>query len=204
MHAVPLTLPQRQLTIAPDTEAPSVGKRRARVSVSPMTIELPVSCSQSPIVRDVNRPAELPLSRDELSELLRAVLEEGGSLRLQVAGYSMVPFLQDGDLVTVAPLPYRDPRLGDVVAFLHPQHGKLTIHRVGPRHGDVWLVRGDATPESEALVPRTHIVGRVTVASRAGRRVRLGFGPERVLIALLSRWGLLRLVWHMSRALGFH
>ena len=44
----------------------------------------------------------------------------------------------------------------------------------------------------ENIVSLPGILGRVTRIERAGRRVRLGLGPERALIAVLSRRGLLR------------
>lgn len=165
---------------------------------------LNANCSSRPGAASyVSERVDLLLSGPGLNDLLQSVLEKGGSFHLRAVGFSMAPFVQDGDVVTIAPLPNGGPCLGDIVAFRHPQHGKLTIHRVVRRQSDAWLIRGDNIAESDGLVPRTHILGRITHVSRAGRRARLSLGPERVLIALLSRCGLLLLVWRMARVLSY-
>lgn len=139
------------------------------------------------------------MSGAALQEFLRAVLARGVPLRFKARGFSMSPFIQDGDVLTVAPHPGRRPRSGEVVAFCHPQTGKLLVHRVLARRGGGYLLRGDNTPEADGLIPAVHVLGRVARVERRGRRVRLGQGPERRLIALLARRELLQPV--LQRAL---
>lgn len=80
--------------------------------------------------------------------------------------------------------------VGDVVAFIHPETQLLCLHRVLSVHGDSFFIQGDNMPEKpDGMIPRESIVGRVTGIERAGRRVRLGLGPERLLLAMLSRCG---------------
>jgi hypothetical protein len=58
--------------------------------------------------------------------------------------------------------------------------------------GGNFLIQGDNMPEKpDGMIPREAIVGLVTRVERDSRRVRLGLGPERFLLALLSRYGLL-------------
>jgi hypothetical protein len=104
----------------------------------------------------------------------------------------MVPFIQDGDVLTVSPHPPRKSRLGEVVAFCHPETGKLMVHRVLARRPGGYLLQGDNTLEADGLIPFAHILGRLTRVERRGRRVRLGQGPERWLIAWLARAKLLQ------------
>jgi SOS-response transcriptional repressor LexA len=145
----------------------------------------------------VRRIEDSTLSMPALVELLRAVLERGEPFRFEAPGFSMSPFIQDGDLITVAPLSGASPGRGDVVAFLRPGSGKLIVHRVVGKRGNAFLIRGDNAEESDDLVPAENVLGRVTKVERNGRRVRLGLGPERYLIAFLTRRGLLRplLLW---------
>ena len=142
----------------------------------------------------VRRVEDSTLSMPVLVELLRAVLDRGEPFRFEAPGFSMSPFIQDSDAITVSPLSGAAPRLGDVVAFLRPDSGKLIVHRVVGKRGDAFLVRGDNAEEGDGLVPRANILGRVTRVERDGTRVYLGLGPERYLIAFLTRWGLLRLL----------
>jgi len=104
----------------------------------------------------------------------------------------MSPFIRDGDVVTVSPCPRDTMGLGDVVAFVQPCSGRLAVHRVVGRGRDSWRIRGDNTPEADGWIGHDDILGRVTRVERAGKRVRLGLGPERVLIALFSRRGWLQ------------
>jgi SAM-dependent methyltransferase len=84
------------------------------------------------------------------------------------------------------------PRIGDVVAFVQPDTGRLAVHRVIARVDAGWLVRGDNGPEPDGIVPRENLLGVVTRVERAGHDVRVGLGAERVLIALLQRANALR------------
>ncbi len=112
----------------------------------------------------------------------------------------MFPFVRDGDMIRVSPLEH-PPGLGDVVAFVHPETGRLVVHRIIARRGPSYLLRGDsARGEVEGPVPPAGLLGRVTGVQRNDRAVRLGLGPERYAIALLSRFGwLLPLVTGVGR-----
>jgi hypothetical protein len=134
----------------------------------------------------------LPLSGKALIELMQAVHARGLPFRFHAGGFSMAPFIKDGDVISVSPLSSRPPGTGDVVAFLHPETRLLCIHRVVSGSDGALLIQGDNLPDDpEGILPREAIMGRVTRVERGGRRVRLGLGPERRLIALLSRHGLL-------------
>ncbi len=131
---------------------------------------------------------ELPLSGKAVLELLRAVLSRGVPFRFRARGWSMAPFVRDGDVITVSPLRHGLPRTGDVVAFVGPGDGRLVVHRViGRREGGV-LIQGDSAPEcADGVIPGENILGQVTRVERHGRNAWLGLGPERFAIAWLSR-----------------
>lgn len=99
----------------------------------------------------------------------------------------MLPFIKDGDLVTVSPLRDASPHLGDVLAFIHPREKKLFIHRMVGKKGGSYLLRGDSLPEADGLVPKTNFLGKVEKVGRDGKPVFLGLGPERFIIAFLTR-----------------
>jgi hypothetical protein len=154
---------------------------------------------------------ECTLSIPLLIRLLGAVLEKGKSFRFEATGSSMSPFIRDGDGITVSPLLGTSPRLGDAVAFIHPESGKLVVHRVVGKRDGSYLIRGDSSSDCADLIPRAKVLGRVTRVERDGKRVYLGLGPERYLVAVMTRRGLLqpllmpvwRLVRPVVRLLGF-
>lgn len=138
----------------------------------------------------VVKAQELPLKGPALLELMRAVLDRGVPFRFCARGWSMAPFVRDGDVITVSPLQQALPRVGEVVAFVRPGAGRLVVHRVVARRGRGLLIRGDSVPEcADGTIAPEAVLGRVTRVERDGRDVWLGLGPERHLIAWLSRAG---------------
>jgi hypothetical protein len=132
-----------------------------------------------------------------LQEFLKAVLAKGVSFRFRARGFSMHPFIQDGDVLTVSPCHGKSPRPGDVVAFRHPINQKLVVHRLIARLQSGCLMRGDGSPEADGLTPWENVIGSVSRVERGERPVRLGLGPERRLIAWLSRRELLQPLIHL-------
>lgn len=127
------------------------------------------------------------MSGPGLRDLLQAVLARDMSLRFRARGFSMTPFIQDGDVITVAPFSGRKPSLGDVMAFIHPRANKLVVHRGLRQQGDAWQLCGDNVTVSDGLVPANNIIGRVNRIERNGKQLRLGIGPERIFIAFFKR-----------------
>jgi hypothetical protein len=135
----------------------------------------------------VSPGGELHLSNLGQLALLRGMAERGVTLRTTVRGFSMFPFIRDQDVLTIAPLNGRIPAVGQVVAFIRPNTGRLAIHRVIARRGAAWFIRGDNSPEPDGIVSREGLLGVVTRVERKGRNVHAGLGAERAIIALLQR-----------------
>ncbi len=117
----------------------------------------------------------------------------------------MSPSIKDGDIVIVGPLKENAPRLGEIVAFIHPKTERLLIHRVVGKRNDLYLLKGDNVSDVDDLVPQANVLGSVRRAEREGRKVPLGLGPEGILIAFLNRMGLflplVRLILRLVRPL---
>jgi signal peptidase I len=135
---------------------------------------------------------ELRLSGRGLRQLLEAVLEKRRSFRFRATGFSMSPFIKDGDVLTLSPLARGKPRLGDIVAFPNATTNGLVVHRVVEIEGDCAMTKGDNADWPDGRVPLGDVLARVTLVERGGRNVRRGLGAERLFIASLSRKGWLR------------
>jgi hypothetical protein len=101
----------------------------------------------------------------------------------------MTPTIRSGDRVTVEPL-RTTPRTGDVLAC--KLDGRLVIHRMVGRLEDCLEARGDVAPASDRPLSPGEVLGAVVRVERRGRPVLFGLGSERILLAWLSRLGLLR------------
>ncbi len=155
---------------------------------------------------------ELRLTNIEQLAVMRAVLECDAEYRTTVRGFSMHPFIRDADVVTICPLRGKPPRVGEVVAFSHPRHGRLIIHRLIENTADGWLAQGDNcdTVDGNALT-EAHILGRVIRVERQRHVVRGSLGGVGVVIAWLLRRHFLpgvmrriqRIVHRLRRLAGF-
>ena len=130
---------------------------------------------------------ELRLSNPGQLELLRGMEERGVPLRTTVRGFSMSPFIRDLDVLTISPLKNKRPRIGDVVAFSHPENGRLAIHRIIKKTFTGWVVKGDNCQEADGLVATENIIGRVIRIERNKKKVKLGLGVSGRTIAFLNR-----------------
>jgi len=144
---------------------------------------------------------EWSISGAALAELLQDVLRKGMPFTFRARGFSMSPFIKDGDDITLFPLNGISPGLGDVVAFIHKGNGLPFIHRVIGKKGNTYLLKGDNTTETDGLVSESDILGCVRMVERRGLRVFFGLGPERFLIAYLNRRGILLSSFLMLRKL---
>jgi len=133
------------------------------------------------------KPNEISFSSQALIELIESVLSKGACLRFQVKGFSMVPFIRDNDVVIISSIHNSSIGFGQPVAFRNPCSEKLTIHRVLGKNNNTYLVKGDIVFEIDGFIPKENILGVITGIERRGRRIKLGLGPERFIIGLLSR-----------------
>ena len=126
------------------------------------------------------------VSGSALLSLLQAVLDKGANFRFKARGTSMVPFIHDGDLITIAPL--TRVATGSIVAFTRPETGQLVVHRVVAKRREEFFISGDGSSlHSDGWIPRKNIVGQLTKIERNGQNIRLSLGMERIVIAFLSR-----------------
>jgi len=119
-------------------------------------------------------------------ELMASTLDRKAVFRFSAPGYSMTPFIRDGDAVSIG---RGRVRYGDVVAFVKPIQGKLAVHRIVHVSRAGYLIKGDNSTEADGRVPASSIIGRVVRVDHDGKQVRLGLGIERIAIAWLSRHG---------------
>jgi len=157
--------------------------------------------AMKPEVR-TRRGQELRLSGEALTGILRAVLAKGRPFRFRAGGWSMSPFIKDGDVITVAPLAGRRPRAGQVVAFLHPGTGTVAVHRVVRTEDGRFSVRGDNSYAPDGTLPPERILGAVTRIERGGRKVRGTGRAASAAVAFLSRTGALVRGLSISRRLA--
>lgn len=138
---------------------------------------------------------EFSFSGIALAELMQATFTKGASFKFQVKGFSMSPFIKDGDVVTISPALNSSLGFGKSVAFIHPETKKLVIHRIVGKNWTGYLIKGDSATKIDGLIPRESILGVVTRVERKNKEILLGLGLERFIIAFLSKTRLLPFIF---------
>jgi len=140
---------------------------------------------QGPVLK-INPHGGLLLSGQSLGELLQAVLERGASFRLKASGYSMSPFIKDGDMITLSSTNPSVLHRGQVVAFVHPETKKFFVHRIIDIKDDFFITKGDKCMQVDGPISGQHILGVVTAVERRGNKINLGLKAGKGLISFLS------------------
>ena len=151
-------------------------------------------CPETKSVFSNEQEAFPTISEGRWREILTALIAENRPFRFQARGDSMHPFILHGDTVTVAPFTKHIPRVGEVVAYVHPESGRFLLHRIIRCKRGGCLIQGDNLPEPDGLIPKERIWGRVVKIERGQDTVFGGRGPAGRAIALLQRVHLLRLL----------
>lgn len=125
----------------------------------------------------------------ELYALGRDLVGSGASLRFEVRGWSMYPFIRNGDVIEVAPVLIDKTCVGDVVLFRCGE--RLLAHRVVGQLLDgqsVRLrVRGDRFLNEDPPIAEPDLLGQVRLVYRNRRLIRLDRGLNRYLGSLVAR-----------------
>ncbi len=124
----------------------------------------------------------------EIGALMAEVLARQARFQFQARGFSMYPFICDGDVITLAPPPARI-QIGQVVAFIGASQNRLLVHRIVAASPRGILTRGDNSLQADGLIAREQILGWVVRVDRGDRQVKLGLGLERIIIAFFSKPG---------------
>jgi signal peptidase I len=158
---------------------------------------------------DNERPYTTPalnrhtIPNDQFREIMQSILEKGKRFRFRAPGFSMTPFIKDGDIITIESLKGKAVRTGDVVAFHQPPEKALSVHRIIKSQHGSYLIRGDNNPQPDGWVTVELLIGRVCRVERNQHNIRLGLGPERIIIGHLSRLDLLssslRILWPLVK-----
>lgn len=112
---------------------------------------------------------------NDFIELSSDILRRGGSFIFKAHGSSMVPFIRDGDMLTVIPVEFSDLRVGDVALYRSEQN-RAIVHRImnkSVKDGrPMVMTRGDSSNYDDGWVRSEQLLGRVVSAQR-GQKVRI-------------------------------
>jgi len=132
-----------------------------------------------------------------LLKLSRDILKKGKSIRFQAKGWSMRPFIRDGDFIVVSPVKNSSIRKGDVVFYFNAEN-KIIVHRIIRKYKKndriTVLIKADASFGSPEKVDIQNVLGKAIAIEKNGREKRLDrklyqiIGLFFAVISPFSRW----------------
>jgi signal peptidase len=112
---------------------------------------------------------EVSLKQNEFKELSTEIFSKGGLLRFKAHGVSMVPFIRDGDILTIQSVEISALNMADV-AFYQGDNGRLTAHRIVAQHIQddqiILMMRGDMDSGPAERIQKKQVLGRVVSVQR--------------------------------------
>jgi hypothetical protein len=137
----------------------------------------------------VTGPAPRELDAEVWLPLVQEALAQRGHFTLPLRGNSMVPTLPQACEIDVVPLT-APPRLGDVIVFASGE--ALVAHRLVQRRGTVWIAQGDNRRAPDAALRPSRVLGVVSAARLADRRIWPRRGERAWTVLWLARYHCLR------------
>ena len=141
------------------------------------------------------KSGSLSFTRVELLQIFSSLAEKKASVRVRAVGFSMSPFIKDGDIITIAPLSGAATKPGMIVAFACEEREGLVVHRIISRCNGRRITKGDNSISADPAIDDNNILGFVKKIERKGKNVFLGLGVSGLFIAMLSRAGALILLY---------
>src|SRR5438034_3842299 len=98
-------------------------------------------------------------------DLMTELLRRGNRVRFRAAGASMQPTIEDGELITVAPVEPAAVKRGDILLYQGVRgviaHRVVRITGSAKREDVSYLLRGDASVDRDDPVRPAQVLGRV-------------------------------------------
>lgn len=127
--------------------------------------------------------SERKVGHPEFAELSTELLARGEAIKFKAHGSSMLPFIQDGDVLTVEPFQNSHWSIGQIV-FYQSEDQNLIAHRIINKvfvDGEWRLsVRGDARNGIAEQISGDQVLGQVVYRQRQDKSTRIDRGWWRI------------------------
>ncbi len=134
---------------------------------------------------------ELSLDSPDLLEYARCELSRSRHIHIRISGSSMRPMIDDGDIVTIAPIEADTINAQDIV-LVTTQCGTALVHRVislQAREGELYaLTRGDYSRYHDTPLPLSRVLGRVVALQRKGKGKVVPVRPTPNWLSRIRAW----------------
>jgi signal peptidase I len=135
------------------------------------------------------RGREVNLETPDFLGHARQLLSRSIPLEIRMSGSSMSPAIEDGDIITIEPVPDNRVSPGDIILY-QSRYDTAVIHRVirveRSQSERSVLTRGDAAAQTDAPVPLEKVLGRVKLVQRGGEPVKLSQPGHKLRLRVMA------------------
>lgn len=111
------------------------------------------------------------MNTKEDSSLRKQLIENNHAVKIVASGYSMFPFMRNGDIQTISPFPIEEIQIGDVAVFERKNdwisHRVIDIRKTN--HETTLILRGDTCIQIDPLVTEENYIGKTVAYERDGK-----------------------------------
>ena len=111
------------------------------------------------------------MNTQEATSLRKQLIENNHAVKIVASGYSMFPFMRNGDIQTISPIPIEEIQIGDVAVF--ERNNDWISHRVidiRKTNNEITLIlRGDTCIQLDPLVTKANYIGKTVAFERGGK-----------------------------------
>lgn len=112
----------------------------------------------------------------EATSLRKQLIENNHAVKIVASGYSMFPFMRNGDIQTIGPVPIEEIQIGDVAVF--ERNNDWISHRVieirKTNNETTLILRGDTIIQLDPLVTKANYIGKTVSFERSGKVYEVG------------------------------
>jgi signal peptidase I len=116
------------------------------------------------------------MNTKEDSSLRKQLIENNHAVKIVASGYSMFPFMRNGDIQTISPFPIEEIQIGDVAVF--ERNNDWISHRVidirKTNNETTLVLRGDTCIQIDPLVTKENYIGKTVAFERVGKVYEVG------------------------------
>ena len=132
------------------------------------------------------------MNTQEATSLRKQLIENNHAVKIVASGYSMFPFMRNGDLLTISPVPIEEIQIGDVAVF--ESNNDWISHRVidiRKTNNEITLIlRGDTCIQLDPLVTKANYIGKTVAFERGGKVYEVGSKKNKRIARVILSLGL--------------
>jgi len=115
------------------------------------------------------------MNTQEATSLRKQLIENNHAVKIVASGYSMFPFMRNGDVQTISPVPIEEIKVGDVAVFERDNdwisHRVIDIRKI--KNETTLILRGDTCIQLDPLVTKANYIGKTVGFERGAQTIIL-------------------------------